>query len=136
VSYIGSSNRKKDSLLLSMKLHIQYLRSLEESERVRRACLTYLQNWYGCFYPERPGLVAESQSLAAQLQGHLEVPRLRWKYSWLKPLLGWEAAKWAQQAIPQLKASCIRQCDNALYRLEPRRVSLAIPRGLNVPQED
>ena len=46
ISYIGTSdNKKKDSLLLSMKLHIQYLRSLENSERVRKACLTYLQNW-------------------------------------------------------------------------------------------
>jgi len=33
VGYIGSSIRKKDSLLLSMRLHIQYLRSLEDSER-------------------------------------------------------------------------------------------------------
>jgi len=39
ISYIGRSNRKRESLLRSMKLHIQYLRSLEESERVRRACL-------------------------------------------------------------------------------------------------
>src|SRR5215475_4089867 len=53
VSYVGSSDKKKDSLLLSMKLHIKYLRSLEDSERVRRACLTYLQNWYDNFYPER-----------------------------------------------------------------------------------
>src|SRR5581483_1140789 len=43
VSNIGNSDQKKDSLLLSMKLHIQYLRSLEDSERVRRACLSYLQ---------------------------------------------------------------------------------------------
>ena len=49
MSYIGNSDKKKDSLLLSMKLHIQYLRSLEESERVRKACLTYLQNWYQHF---------------------------------------------------------------------------------------
>ncbi|MGH9357242.1 MAG: glycosyltransferase family 2 protein, partial [Terriglobia bacterium] len=37
LSYVGNSDKKKDSLLLSMKLHIQYLRSLEESERVRKA---------------------------------------------------------------------------------------------------
>src|ERR1700720_3647276 len=38
-SYVGTSDKKKDALLLSMKLHIQYLRSLEESERVRKSCL-------------------------------------------------------------------------------------------------
>ena len=114
MSYIGGSDKKKDALLVSMKLHIQYLRSLEESERVRKACLTYLQNWYGNFYPERPDIVAELQSVAAQLQGHLEEPRLRWKYAWMKPVFGWKAAKWAQMALPQLKASCIRHCDKAM----------------------
>ena len=49
LSYIGNSDKKKDAMLLSMKLHIQYLRSLEESERVRKACLTYMQNWYRQF---------------------------------------------------------------------------------------
>ncbi len=49
LSHIGMSDKKKDAMLLSMKLHIQYLRSLEESERVRKACLTYLQTWYRKF---------------------------------------------------------------------------------------
>src|SRR6202040_2446187 len=49
LSAIGRSDRKKDALLIGMKLHVQYLRSLEESERVRRACLTYMQNWYHNF---------------------------------------------------------------------------------------
>lgn len=136
VSYIGSSDKKKDSLLLSMKLHIQYLRSLEDSERVRKACLTYLQNWYGTFYPERPDIVVELQSLASQLQGYLEEPRLGWKYAWMKPVLGWKAAKWAQAALPQLKASCIRHCDKAMYRLEARGASLAMPPSMTFAQRD
>src|ERR1700735_3087966 len=107
LSLIGDSDKKKDALLHTMKLHIQYLRSLEESERVREACLRYMQNWYHNFHPERPDLVAELQGLAAQLQGpRLEDPRLRWKYAWMKPIFGWKAAKWAQSALPQLKASC------------------------------
>ena len=81
LSSIGRSDKKKDAMVLSMKLHIQYLRSLEESERVRKACLTYMQNWYHNFYPERPDIVAELQALAAQLDGSLEAPRLRWKYA-------------------------------------------------------
>ena len=89
ISTIGNSNKKKDSLLLSMKLHIQYLRSVEESERVRKACLNYLQTWYGVFYPERSDLVAEIQLLAADLKGSLQEPRLRWKYAWMKPLFGY-----------------------------------------------
>ena len=118
LSHIGNSDKKKDALLQSMKMHIQYLRSLEDSERVRKACLAYLQNWYPTFYPERPDLVAEAQSLAANLKGHLQEPSLRWKFAWMKPLFGWKTAKWAQMALPHFKASCIRHFDKAMYQLE------------------
>jgi glycosyltransferase involved in cell wall biosynthesis len=118
ISYIGSSDTKKESLLRSMKLHIQYLRSLEESERVRKACVTYLQNWYHNFYPERPDLAEELQRIAGQLGGHLEEPRLRWKYAWINPIFGLRTAKLAQMVLPQLKASCVRRWDKAMYRLE------------------
>jgi glycosyltransferase involved in cell wall biosynthesis len=121
LSYIGNSDKKKDAVVVSMKLHIQYLRSLEDSDRVRKACLTYLQNWYHNFYPERSDLVAELQMVAAQLQGRLEEPRLRWKYAWMKPIFGWKTAKWAQAALPQLRAEYISRCDEALYRLEASR---------------
>ena len=119
LSHVGASDKKKEALLLSMRLHIQYLRSLEDSPRVRKACLNYLQTWYDNFYPERPDLVAELQSLAAQLQGSMEEPRLRWKFAWMKPVFGWEVAKWAQMALPQFKASLIRRWDKAMYKLEP-----------------
>jgi len=118
VSHIGASDKKKEALLLSMRLHIQYLRSLEDTERVRTACLTYLQNWHENFYPERPDLLAELQGLAAELQGRLDTPRLRWKYAWLRPVFGWQVAKWAQMALPQFKTSLIRRWDKAMYRLK------------------
>src|ERR1700729_3322871 len=41
VSHIGSSDKKKNAQWISMQLHIQYLRSLEDSERVHVACLKY-----------------------------------------------------------------------------------------------
>ena len=113
-SYIGASDKKEDAQLLSMKLHIEYLRSLEDSERVRKACLTYMQNWLFHFYPERPDIVLELQELAAQLQGSLDPPRLRWKYAWMRPIFGWRVAKGAQRLLPALKDSIwdigIRQC--------------------------
>jgi glycosyltransferase involved in cell wall biosynthesis len=121
VSYIGNSNKKKDSLLLSMKLHIQYLRSLEDSERVRKACLAYLQNWYYVFYPSRPDAVLELQALAAQLQGHLEPPRFSWKYAWMQPIFGRRVTRWAETSLQTFKASCIRHFDSAMYKLEARQ---------------
>ena len=121
LSHIGMSDKKKDALLLSMKLHIRYLRSLEESERVRKACLTYLQNWFGSFYPERRDLVAQAQALAAELGGRLEPPRLRWKYAWMKPIVGVRAAKRAQMMLPQFKASLLRSWDKAMFEWENRK---------------
>ena len=114
---------KKDALLLSMKLHIEYLQRLEDSKRVRQACLQYLQNWYDSFYPERSDLVGQLQELAATLGGSLEVPRLRWKYAWMKPLFGWNVAKWAQRSIPRAKAACIRQYDKMMYQMETSKQS-------------
>lgn len=121
LSFVGMSDRKKEALLLSMKLHVQYLRSLEESERVRKACLAYLQTWFPNFYPERPDLVAEVQAMAAELQGQLETPRLRWKFAWMRPIFGWKAAKWAQMALPEYKSSWIGRWDKMMYRREARR---------------
>ena len=126
LSHIGASDRKKDAMIISMKLHVEYLRSLEDSEQVRNACLAYLQTWYENFYPERPDIVAEMQDLATQLQGCLQEPHLRWKYAWMKPLFGWKAAKWAQRVLPQLKASCISHCDKAIYRLQAGRAAAGL----------
>lgn len=120
LSYVGASDKKKDALLLSMKLHISYLRSLEDSDRTRRACLTYMQNWLDNFYPERPDLVGELQKMATGLDGRLEAPRLRWKYAWMRPIFGWRAAKWAQAVLPQFKASLVRQWDKTMYQMESR----------------
>ena len=121
LSHVGTSDKKKDALLLSMRLHINYIRSLENSERVRRSCLTYLRNWYLVFYPERPDLVAELQKLAGELHEQLEIPKLRWKYAWMKPVLGWKVAKWAQTAFPLVRISLVTDWDKAMYRLETLR---------------
>jgi len=135
-SFVGTSDKKKNALLLSMKLHIQYLRSLEESDRVRKACLSYMRNWFDNFYPERPDLVAELQSLAAELQGHLEMPRLRWKYAWMRPIFGWKAAKHAQMMLPQLKSVALRNWDKAMYRLEGREAGSDSARTENLVREN
>jgi len=121
LSHVGMSDRKIYALLLSMQLHVKYIRSLEESDRVRAACMTYLQNWLFYFYPERPDFVKELENLAASLGHQLETPRLRWKYAWIRPLFGWGPAKYAQLALPQLKVSLMRSWDKARYKL--RKVS-------------
>jgi glycosyltransferase involved in cell wall biosynthesis len=123
VSFIGDSDKKKDSLLLSMKLHIQYLRLLEDSERVRKACLAYIQIWYPNFYTKRPDLMQEAQQLAASLGGRLSVPKSSWKYSWIEKLFGWAVARQICQRWNECKSFMIRFWDKALFRLEGRNLA-------------
>jgi glycosyltransferase involved in cell wall biosynthesis len=119
ISFIGNSDKKKNSLLLSMKLHIQYLRSLEDSERVRKACLAYIQIWYPNFYPERPDLMQEAQQLADSLGGRLSLPKASSKYAWIEKLFGFAAAKHVQLYYNhRVKFSAIRAWDKMMYSFE------------------
>jgi glycosyltransferase involved in cell wall biosynthesis len=126
VSHVGHSNIKKDALCLSMRLHVKYLRLLEDSDRVRAACMAYLQNWLIYFYPERPDIVEELRKLAEELGGRLEPPPLRWKYAWLKPLFGYRFAKEVQTALPLLRHSLTRCWDKYAYELQRGKSSTLI----------
>jgi glycosyltransferase involved in cell wall biosynthesis len=126
LSHIGYSDKKRDAMCLSMRLHVRYLQSLENSDRVRAACVTYLQNWLLAFYPERPDLVEELQNLATELGSSLEAPQLRWKYAWLKPLFGYRFAKRTQTTLPLLRQSFARSLDKVAYQLQERKSWLPI----------
>jgi glycosyltransferase involved in cell wall biosynthesis len=123
LSYIGQSDRKRVAQLRSMDLHIGYLRSLEDSPRVRTACVQYLQNWMVFFYPDRLDLVEQMQQMAMELGGTLEVPRMSWKYSWIEPIFGQVLANQAQIFLPQLKWSFLRTWDKVLFHLERRHLA-------------
>jgi hypothetical protein len=117
LSHIGFSQRKIEALFLSMQMHIRYLRSLEDSERVRAACVQYLQNWLMVFYPERMDIVDQARELAKELGGKLQDPKVRWKYAWIESLFGAETAKRAQIVLPSAKASMFNVWDKAMHRL-------------------
>jgi len=116
LSYIGRSNKKIEAMFTSMKIHIECLRSLDDSPRARAACVQYLQNWSLQFYPDRIDLFTQMQTLATSLGGQLNVPKLSWKYSWICKLFGWDAAKRIQVAAPALKWKWVRAADNFLAR--------------------
>ena len=124
LSYIGRSERKMESQFLSVQLHIGYLRSLENTERVRTACVKYLQNWLPSFYPERLDIVRQAEQLAATLGGRLEVPPpLSWKYAWIEKGFGWPLAKRAKIFLPQCRWSMIRSWDKTLSCLDSRSLA-------------
>lgn len=126
VGYIGHSDVKRDSLWRSMQLHIRYIRSLDDSERVRAACLQYLQRNLSVFYPERPDIVKQVEELAGLLGGELAPPSLYWTlpvigqteapYSWIKSLFGWQLAKRARLDLPLRIWSAVRMWDKMLFR--------------------
>ena len=118
LSHVGLSHKKLDAHFLSMQSQIRNIRSLEDSERVRSACLTFLQRYMIYFYPERSDIVKELEELAADLGSYLEVPRLSWKYAWIQKVFGWTAAKRAQLFYNQCKSSVMRSWDGTLLRLK------------------
>jgi glycosyltransferase involved in cell wall biosynthesis len=117
LSNVGRTNKNLESQLLSIQLHIRYLRSLEDSERVRSACLKYLQTWLVYFYPDKLDLARQLELLAAECGGRLEGPRLPWKYAWIRKAFGWSAAKRSQHLCNDVKLSVRRSWDKALFQL-------------------
>ncbi len=120
LSYIGGSARKKEAHWRSMELHITYVRSLEDSERVRNACIHYLQNWLLVFYPDTPAIVQRARELARSLGGNLVEPPLSWKYAWIRQLCGWNMAKRAQLLLPRVRWAMLRSWDKALFTIQNR----------------
>ena len=120
LSYIGRSNRKLDAHWLSMQLHIDYMRSLEDSDRVRAACLQYLQTSLIYFYPEKHDIIKQVQDMARDLGGKLGFPSLSWKYSWMKTIFGWRVAKLAQQVLLSSRWWLERVSDKTLFWIDGR----------------
>jgi hypothetical protein len=118
LSYVGQSGRKIDAHWLSMQLHVAYLRSLEDSERVRVACLNYLQTSLMMFYPDKSTILAQVNELARDLGGKPRTPGLSWKYSWMKTMFGWAAAKRAQMWLLGLRWSAERVWDRTLFEID------------------
>jgi len=118
LSYIGNSDRKREAEWMSMKLHIGYLRALENSERSRAACVKFLQNWMLSFYPERLDIYGEAAEIAKGLGGELLIPRLSWKYSWMRALFGWRFAKGAQRLLPNFRWTLARFWDKVLSQVD------------------
>jgi len=129
LSYIAGTDKKLVAQLCSMDLHIRYIRSLEDSQRVHEACVRYLQDWLCAFYPDRPDLVKQMEEMAASLGGKLRPPELSWKYSWIAALLGRQQARRAEVFLQRVKRSLARRWDKAMFQMEGRAFEESLLRG-------
>jgi glycosyltransferase involved in cell wall biosynthesis len=124
LGYIGRSPEKIRAHWRSIKLHIGYLRGLEDTPRVHTACIRYLQTCLIYFYPEYHEIVREAEQLAEELGGRLGAPSLSWKYVCVRAVFGWTLAKHAQRLLPRIRWTFARQWDRVMLRIENRNVGL------------
>ena len=113
----AKSERASESLLLSLRLCIQYLRALEDSERTRMASLSCLQLYMGHFYPDKGKLLEAMNALASELGGELTAPLVDSKIRMLRGLFGWNAAYAATTAYRKLRLATAVKWDETLYRI-------------------
>src|SRR4029453_7899451 len=107
--------RKMEDLFLSTQLHIRYVRSLEDSARVRAACVTYLQACVPLFYPERLDIVWQGERKGAALGGRFLIPPpLSWKYALIQRTFGWPMAKRTQLKLRRCRSRIVRAWDGAV----------------------
>ena len=121
LSYIGRFPHKIEAHWASMQLHIRYLRSFGDDQRVRAACLQFLRDSLIYFYPETSHIVREAEELASELGGPLGPPILSWKYSWLEICFGWSAVKPIQNVVRKIRWGLATKLDYLLFRLEERK---------------
>lgn len=116
-----NSKKKIESAWLSIRLHIEYLRQLEDSARTRQASMIYLQTWLPLF-ESRPDIAEEAQHLGYLLGGTVNALNpenpLRWKFAWMKNIFGRRVAYWAQSRLPRLRHSTTRLWEKTMFHLE------------------
>ena len=112
------ANIKLESLSYWILCHIQTLRAMEDSQRMRSACLKLLQRWSIYFYPERPDIINKMSMLAAELGGRLDMPVLKLKYRLIQKAFGWRIAKKARFFLPSIRTALEREWDLFLCILD------------------
>ena len=109
------SSQRSDRALLSgftsMRLCIEHLLALEDSERTRHACVRLLQDNLAHFYPEKTDLVDQCRRIARKLGGDLTPPGERFHFMLFRGIFGWRRAKLLRSALNDAKLRTRRWVD-------------------------
>jgi len=111
----STSDKTCESLVLALSLSVQYLLSLENSERTRSACLNLLQIWVPFLYPDKEEWLRKMDVLASQLGGQLTPPEVSWKYSLINKCFGWKATKKVITECRRIKLKAVKTLDRVLH---------------------
>jgi hypothetical protein len=121
----GSSVRSLRAMLESTRRCIAVFRSIEESERSRAACVTFLRNRLIYYYPEQQELLAQIYALANELGGSLDKPPLLPHYEVLRRIVGWKLAKRVQDIVPTLRQNFRRSVDKFIHDRSKKNSALS-----------
>jgi glycosyltransferase involved in cell wall biosynthesis len=103
VSHIGDSSVKIEAQLLSCELHVEYLRSMQDSEATREASRDFVQKYVAYVRPTKPEHVQRAQALLESVGGRLEIPDVRSPYGAIHAALGARMAERARRGIGRVK---------------------------------
>lgn len=120
---MGESTKRLEPLWLAINLSIKHLRSIEDSERTRSACIRLLESAMWRFCQEEEGALERFYSLARELGGTLPPPKISWKYYPVKKVFGWSAANKAMRNWRRAKAITHKELDRLLYNITAKRTS-------------
>lgn len=122
IGNLGSLNWKSSKelgpLFLSISLSIGHLISMEDSQRTRKAGISYLTVWYPFFYNVNHELQQKLMSLAMDLQGDLTPPQVSWKYSLIYKMFGWDFTKKVMNEYNKSKLLLVKKWDRLLYNID------------------
>jgi hypothetical protein len=74
-----------------------------------------------------PEIVKEAEIVARDLGGEVGPPHLSWKYSWIKSVFGWKAAKNTALRLRKLRWSSQKSLDKAIFKVKNWNGQLTIP---------
>ncbi|WP_262966594.1 glycosyltransferase family 2 protein [Methylobacter psychrophilus] len=102
------SNKALISQLLSITLCIEYLKSLEDSDRTRLASLKFLNDSFYLFYPDNAELANSARALALSLGEELAPPVLSLQSRLFGKIFGPKSVRKAKQTYNQYKVFGIK----------------------------
>jgi hypothetical protein len=112
---MATSQTKLDALFLSLRLSIQHLMDLECSDRTKSASMKYIEIYLNYFYGCNQKFIEQVGQFAASLGGHVDMPKISWKYAPLEMLLGRRATFRIQQNWRGAKMLASGKIDKLLY---------------------